>query len=126
MFKKFRSPHGAITISNTSGHSALIDKDFVSVHESLWKLAYMEGAVTEDMIGLNQTYIQEKKAEQVVLDDVERLEVKEKMKVILDNPTLYLNSKNGLMYHKIISLLKKSYKLEYLTSIWEEILAESK
>lgn len=124
MFKKFRSPKGIISISNTSGHSATIGKDFINVHESLWKLAYMEGAVTEDMIGLNKDYIAEKKAELQEVENSERAAAKELMLVILDDPTAYLDKKNRPVYQKMVSLTKKAHKKEFFESIWDEIVKE--
>ena len=126
MFKKFRSTHAPITISNTQGHSALIGRDFIQVHESLWKEAFMNGAVTEDMIGLNKEYILEKKEEAKTLEAQERGRIKEVMRVILEEPTKYLNKNNQLHYQKVVSLAKAVHKLEYFDSIWKEILAESK
>jgi hypothetical protein len=125
MFKKFRSPGGTIHISNTSGHSAIIEKSFTSVHESLWRLALMEGAIPEDVSTVTKEYIKEKKSEQEAIDNQEREDIKALMRDnIINSPLDYLDTEGNLIYRKIVSLTKKTHKKDYFDSLWKEVVSE--
>jgi hypothetical protein len=125
MFKRFRSNIGDIHISNTSGHSATIGKEFVNIHESLWRMAYMEGAIAEDVVAVTKSYIAEKKEEMKLEEDKERSEIKELMrKTIVNDPLNFVDKNNQIIYRKAVALVKKTHKKEYFESIWAEIVKE--
>jgi hypothetical protein len=126
MFKQFRSIDGDIVVSSTTGHSAVITKHFSPIHKDLWAAAYSAGAVAEDMGHVKDGYIEEKKLEAANLALADRVEVKEIMKAILDDPTNYLDKSNTLIYSKVVSLTKRTYKKALFNEIWTEIVEESK
>jgi hypothetical protein len=127
MFKRFRLPTDSeVWISNTLGHSVTLSKSFTEVHNSLWAQAYTVGAIAEDAKLIHSSYIEEKKEEIKSQELQEREDIKAQMKVILDNPTQYLRADSSLHYQKVVSLLKKAYKKDYLEGIWKEIVEEAK
>lgn len=126
MFKRFRSVNGTITVSNTLGFTSVIGTEFVDVHQSLWKAAYSEGAISEEALQIARDYVTEKKKEQKDQEAIERAEIKELMKKeILDNPAQYLDKDDSLIYRKVVALVKKTYKKEYFDTIWKEIVSEA-
>jgi hypothetical protein len=127
MFKKFRSPGLDIRISNTLGFTAIIGKDFVNVHQSLWRDAYSEGAISEDVLAVAMDYIAEKKEEQKAVVNEEREAIKTLMRdSILDRPTDFLDKDNNIIYRKVVALTKKTHKKDYFETIWKEIIDEAK
>ena len=125
MFKKFRSPGDMIHISNTSGHAAIIGKDFTSIHESLWRLALMEGAIAEDTAVVTKEFIKEKKIEQDAAESQEKEDIKTLMREnIVNSPLDYLDTEGNLIYRKIVSLTKKTHKKDYFDSLWKEVVSE--
>lgn len=126
MFKRFRSPHGEIRVANTSGQSAIINKDFTPIHESLWRLALMEGAIAEDVGAVTKEYIKEKKEELKVEEDKERLEIKALMKeTIINDPLNFVDKDGNIIYRKVVSLTKKTHKKDYFETLWAEIVKEA-
>lgn len=125
MFKKFRSLDDDIYISSTTGHTAVISRDFTPVHRDLWPQAYGAGAIAEDMQHVKDDYVAKKLEEARSTEQNEILETKEKMREILEDPTKYLDNGNKLIYRKVVSLTKKTYKQAFFNELWEQILEES-
>jgi hypothetical protein len=126
-YKNFKSANGElIYLSSLSGHSVVVGKDFVEVPDCLWGMAYSLGALSEEMKVASVTnYIEEKRLEAEKEAAAERADIKEKMQIAYQEPALYLDAKNKLIQRKIVSLLGKPIKRDFMDEIWAEIVAEN-
>lgn len=109
MFKKFKSITGDIYVSNIDGHSAIIGKALTPIHQSLWALAYAQGAIPEDLVIPNEdnpkAFIREKakalkEERQQALD-----EFVEKLKEVAENPVGRVDKSNRPIMRKILTLI---------------------
>ena len=127
MSKRFRSNGKDIRVASLKGPVAIISKEFRELPESLWALAYAQGAISEDMTAspsIDQ-YILEKKKEQETKDLNERLEIKNILKSLFDNPKDIVNGQGLLIHRKVIQFIGKPVKKDILDSIWKEVVEES-
>ena len=126
-FKQFRSDGKDIRVVSTTGHVGLITSEFAPLPSVLWAEAYSAGAIAEDMkVDGMAEFVALKKQEKEDEDLKERLEIKEVLKKVFENPIGYLDSKNNLVFRKVIGLIGKPVKKELVDSIWDEVVEESK
>jgi hypothetical protein len=125
-FKNFRSPGEDIFISSTSGHGAVITKDFISIPDVLWREAYSAGALSEEMKteGMKD-YIEEKKAEKLQEELAQRALDKEALRVVYNSPVGSVDKEGRLIHRKAIAAIKRSVKKDYIDSIWNELIEEA-
>lgn len=125
-FKQFRSGGKDIRVVSTSGHVGLITSEFSPLPDVLWAEAYTSGAIAEDMKADDLSdFVAQKKQEKEDEELKERLEIKEILKGVFEQPVGYLDSKNNLVVRKVIGLIGRPVKKELIDSIWDEIVAES-
>ena len=121
-FKQFRSPGENIRVASPSGHVAMITKDFSPIPDFLWKEAYANGAVSEDMQDRSMdAYIQTKKAEKEKEELLEFESIKESLKAIMNNPVGYLTSNGDLVHRKAIAAIGKPVKKDVIDKAWKEL-----
>jgi hypothetical protein len=126
-FKNFRSEKGVLHVSCTSGHSAVITKEFSPIPEVLWGMAYTLGAIPEDTVSKTDATKEFIREQTKILQDKADLE-RDRYKAILeeayDSPNSYVNIKGDLSYRKISKLFEEAISQETLEPIWLEILSE--
>ena len=118
-FKSFKSTGKDIQVASTSGHSATITQEPISIPESLWSYAYIQGAVSaEDIIKPTEELVNEYAASM-------RIRHKELAAEIVDNPSVYIKQPKGnINYAKTITLFGETLKLDYIQELVAEIVAE--
>lgn len=124
-FKKFRSPGEDIRVASLSGHIALITKELVPIPDFLWKEAYANGAISEDMKNNSMdSYIASKKLEKEQEELLEFEKIKNSLREIKDNPVGYVTSNGDLVHRKAIAAIGRPIKKDVIDKAWKEIVAE--
>lgn len=127
-FKNFRSPGEDIRVVSTSGHVAIITKDLISLPDILWKEAYANGAVSEDMsIDKNDElakYIEGQKKVKEEEEAKELAEIKESLKGIYHNPVGVVDEKGKLSTRKAIAAIGRPVKADIINKLWAELVQE--
>ena len=127
MSKRFRSNGEDIRVASLRGPVAIISKEFRELPESLWALAYAQGAISEDMTAAPsmEEYIAEKKMEAEQKEISEREEIKNILKSLYENPKDIINGQGMLIHRKAIQFIGKPVKKDVLDSIWSEVVEEN-
>ena len=121
-FKQFRSPGKDIRITAPSGHVAIITSDLAPIPDFLWKEAYANGAVSEDMQDKSMdAYIQTKKVEKEKEELSEFESIKESLRTIMNNPVGYVTSHGDLVHRKAIAAIGKPVKKDIIDKAWKEL-----
>ena len=126
-FKNFRSEKGVLHVSCTSGHSAVITKDFSPIPDILWGKAYTLGAIPEDAISktdATKEFIREQTELVKAQDALNRAVYKTILEKAYESPNEYITAKGELSYRKIIKLFDEAIPQEIIADLWEEIKSE--
>lgn len=126
--KLFRSNGADIRVASLNGQVAIISSEFRELPESLWPEAYAMGAISSDMTAAPSVtdYVQQKKKEQEEKEITERAELKTLFISLYDNPKDVVNNAGQLVHRKIVQLVGRPLKRDFIDEIWNEVVAEMK
>lgn len=126
-FKNFRNPDEEVFVNSTTGHCAVIGKNYVPVHKSLWGEAYSKGCIPEDVKNntlATKEFVKEQKELMQEKEQEKRNLHKKKLQDIYDSPNGFVTEDGDLIIREAIKKLGP-LKAIYINELWEEVVSEN-